>query len=108
MKKYTGLKHWISILRRQPKHMQHLYGFIFAGSITALIAGFILYTDYGFWHERYQRVDETATIATTTSSESPSEMITRFWNEARAQFSGIGITTASLLEGKETYTSENK
>ena len=43
-----------------------MYGFIFAGSITALIAGFILYTDYGFWHERYQRSDDLTLSATTT------------------------------------------
>ena len=103
MKKYTGINHYINILRRQPKHMQHMYGFIFAGSITMLIAGFILYTDYGFWHERYDR-SEDIVVDTTTVVESPTEMLTSFWKEARIQLVNIGVTSASILEGKDTYT----
>ncbi len=104
MKKYSGLKHYISVLRRQPRHMQHMYGFLFAGSITALIAGFILYTDYGFWHERYTRQDETLVIRDEGEPEPPSKMLSRFIEQARTQFGTIGKTGSSILEGKETYT----
>ena len=104
MKKYLGLKHYIAFLRRQPRHMQHVYGFIFAGSVTAIIAGFILYTDYGFWHERYVRQEEIATSTNVVAPEPPSEMLSRFWDDARAQFKNIGTGGASLLQGKESYT----
>ena len=64
MKKYGSIKHYIAFLRRQPAHMQHIYAVIFAGSITALLAAIILYVDYGFWHERYVRNEEAATLET--------------------------------------------
>lgn len=105
MKRYLGIKHYIAFLRRQPKHMQHLYAIAFAGSITAIIAGIILYTDYGFWHERYQREDLIVSVSITTVAKSPGEVFLQFWNEAKIQFGSIGSAGSDLLKGKETYTS---
>ncbi|MFA5132077.1 MAG: hypothetical protein WC444_01975 [Candidatus Paceibacterota bacterium] len=106
LKRYTSLAYYIDFLRRQPKHMQHVYAFIFSGSITVLIAGIILYTDYGFWHDRYVR-DDSALVVQSTSTpsnmESPGEALSSFWNEAYDQFHSIGKSSGSLLEGKETY-----
>lgn len=95
-------------MRKQPKHIQHMHAIVFAGSVTALLAGIILYTNYGFWHERYQRADDLAvgtTVANSpVASESLGEMLSRFWGEASVQFGNVGDKGASLLEGKETYT----
>lgn len=107
MKRYFSLKHYVSVLRRQSKHMQHVYAFIFAGSITALIAAVILYTDYGFWHDRYVRDDSALVVKEEkTQMESPGQALSSFWGEAYEKFRAIG--SGSLLEGKETYVRDNE
>jgi hypothetical protein len=103
LKNFT-LRHYISHMRRQSKHVQHLHAFAFAGIVTTLIAGFILYTDYGFWHERYIADDTLIVETKTLESESPSESTARFFMEARTRFGSIGSAGATLLEGKETFT----
>ena len=47
LKRYTSLTHYIEFLKKQSRHAQHVYGVIFAGTITALVASVILYEDYG-------------------------------------------------------------
>lgn len=87
--------------------MQHIYAFIFAGTITAIIAGFILYTDYGFWHERYRRDEVLSDVATNTiESVSPNEMISNFFKEAKTQLNNISNAGTSILQGKETYSKD--
>lgn len=109
LKRYTSLTHYIAFLRRQPEHMQHIYALVFAGSITALIAFVILYVDYGFWHERYKRDDMvvvgTSTLIETSSQspESPSEMLSRFFGEAKTRLKNIDTSGIEMLQGKETY-----
>jgi hypothetical protein len=113
LKKYTSLKNYIEFLRRQPEHMQHIYAVVFAGSITALIAFVILYVDYGFWHERYVRDDLMVVQASSTvavpapTPESPGEMFSRFFGEARDRLKEIKIPNKDMLQGKETYTGES-
>lgn len=116
LKKYTSIKNYIDFLKKQPSHMQHMYAIVFAASITALIAFVILYADYGFWHERYT-ADNTSTtkvssneLSTTTEikPESPSEMIIRFFNEAKIQLQNINASGSDLLRGKETYSSDDE
>ncbi len=85
--------------------MQHVYSAVIAGSITAMIAGVILYTDYGFWHERYIS-DDLVVVSTSTEAvepESPTEMLSRFFDEARVQLKSINESKQDLLKGKETY-----
>lgn len=109
LKRYTSLTHYIEFLRRQPSHMQHVYAAIFAGSITGLIAFFILYIDYGFWHEHY-RSNDLVVVSTSTNvrensvtPESPLEMLSRFFGEAKDKLQNVDTTGIDLLKGKETY-----
>lgn len=93
--------------------MQHIYALVFAGSITAVIAFVILYVDYGFWHERYIR-DDIASVSTSTeiaaplvSPESPSKMLSRFFDEARDRLKNLDSYGGNMLKGKEIYTSDS-
>lgn len=90
--------------------MQHVYAITFAGIITASIASLILYVDYGFWHERYSRGDEVVVSdvkdVEKQATESPSEMVSSFFGEAKEQFSKINTTGKDVLDGKEVYTKE--
>lgn len=104
--KNVSLKHYIRYVKRQNKHVQHIHGFVFAGIITSLIAFVILYTDYGFWHETYVAEDLQIGTDQAAVSESPSQSFSRFWSEAKVEFSNVGSSSVNLLEGKETYTKE--
>lgn len=94
-------EHYISYVRRQSKHIQHIHALFFAGAVTSVIAGFILYTDYGFWHERYERRPEVPAETVSTS-----QSFGDFWQEAKAKFGQIGSSGADLLEGREVYKKE--
>lgn len=85
--------------------MQHIYALTIAGGITLLIAFAILYIDYGFWHERYIQEDiiEAKKVAESQEPESPSEMLSRFFGEAKTQLGTINTSRQELLEGKEIY-----
>ena len=83
--------------------MQHIYAVIFAGAITALLASVILYVDYGFWHERYVRSEETQITKDKQSSQSPFEMMSIFLSTAKKELDTLGTSGADLLEGKEVY-----
>lgn len=107
MKKYGSIKHYIAFLRRQPAHMQHIYAVIFAGSITALLAAFILYVDYGFWHEKYVRSEESSIGEAPQPSQSPFQMMSIFFKTARNQLDTLGTSGADLLVGKEVYIRSN-
>jgi hypothetical protein len=104
--KHFTLRHYLRYVKRQNKHIQHIHGFVFAGIITSLIAFVILYTDYGFWHETYIAEDSQIAANQAYISESPSQSLGRFWNDAKEQFNRVGSSSANLLEGKETYTKE--
>lgn len=102
------MKSYLKYIRRQSKHIQHIHAFIFAGSITFVIAAVILYYDYGFWHEHYNR-DTDVVAATSTSSdlglnESPLDALSRFFKEAKNQFNSITSTSGGILEGRESYS----
>lgn len=83
--------------------MQHVYAFVFAGSITAIIAGFILYSDYGFWHERYERQEEVIVHEGEDVPPAPTEVVSRFFGEVQNRLKNITTATTSLLEGKEVF-----
>lgn len=107
-KKLVSLKHWLAFLRRQSKHMQHVYALTFAGLITGCIASVILYVDYGFWRDRYSR-DDVVEIMTeeVKKSESPTDMFSGFLQEAKAQFDKINLSSRDTLDGKEEYTRDS-
>ena len=99
------MRNYIRYIRKQPKHVQHVHAFVFAGAITAIIAGSILYMEYGFWRDRYIRGGEQETIV---QDEPPSQILSRFWSEAKKQVSNVGSSNTSFFEGKESYVSEPK
>jgi hypothetical protein len=112
LKRYTSLTHYIEFLKKQPRHAQHVYGAIFAGTITGLIACFILYADYGFWHERYIRADDVAVAHGEESvpkvkPESPSEVFSRFFGEVGERFGAIKMPSMDMIKGSEVYTNTN-
>jgi hypothetical protein len=98
------LKHYIRFMRRQNKHIQHVHAIAFAGIITALISGVLLYTEYGFWHETYVAEDALVVVDPNAPVVSPSESFKRFFEQARDNFRNMGTSTSGLLEGKETFS----
>ncbi len=110
--KYFSVYHYIEVLKKKPVHVRHIYALVIAGTITALIAAFILYVDYGFWHDRYIRTEE---VEVTTGEEdqmitvrSPREMIDGFFDEARKKVKTIQFSNpARVLEGKEKYSKDS-
>ncbi len=108
-KKYLSIRHWLAFLRRQPVHMQHVYAVAFSGIITALLGAFILYYDYGFWHDRYSAKDVTVVEKKDTKEVetiSPGEMMNGFLKEVGMRMQELKNTKTTVLEGKEVYTKE--
>jgi hypothetical protein len=92
--------------------MQHVYAAFFAGAITVVLAAIILYVDYGFWHEQYQR-EETLSVTSDSIQEdesedalSPGDMIGSFFKDAASKLESIEIYKPEILDGKDTYTKE--
>lgn len=111
--KYFRFNHYISVLKRQPVHMQHVYAAVFAGSITTILGLAILYFDYGLWHERYSRAEVSGDmyIASSTEAEmvlvsSPGDMIASFWKEATEKLHAVNEHKGNILEGKDSYIRE--
>lgn len=100
------LSHYLRHVRKQSKHVQHIHAFVFAGAITGLIAFFILYTDYGFFHETYVASEPVQQEGVSFDPESPSESIGRFWQEAKERFGEATSGGDGLFTGKETYIKE--
>lgn len=98
------LEHYIRYMRRQSKHVQNVHAVVFAGTITGLIAAVIMYTDYGFWHERY--VSDDLVVAQKNQIESPGEALSSFFSEAQSRFSSIQFS--GMFSGKETYVNTAK
>lgn len=87
--------------------MQHLYAVIFSAVVTLLLGALILYVDYGFWRERYYRTDEVSTTQKEIVSESPFEMMSDFFKEARVRFNDVEASGQDFLEGKEVFIRED-
>ena len=110
MKRFFGLRHYIAFLRRQPRHMQHVYAAIFAGTITVLLGVIILYYDYGFWRTRYDRNEKILEKDTTdpmVTVLSPSKMIGGFFKEAGTRFKTIKKDSSNFIQGKEEYKQDH-
>jgi hypothetical protein len=108
-KKYLDVKHWLAFLRRQPKHMQHVYAVIFSAVITSLIASAILYYDYGFWHEKYSRTDSLVVQVKPEEiikTQSPGELIGSFLKEAKEKVNALQTGSSNILQNKEVYTKD--
>ena len=89
-----------------------MYAATFAACVTAIIAIGILYFDYGFWRERYNRNDIAEVVTTKNSNdqlitvESPGEIISNFFKEASVKVKAINIDKSTLLQGKEEFKRE--
>jgi hypothetical protein len=107
--KYLSPHHYLAVLRRAPVHMQHAYAALFAGVITTILTSVVLYFDYGFWHDKYNR-DEVVETQTTgdplVTVKSPGEMIGSFFKEAGDKIKTINVSSSTLPTGKENYTRE--
>lgn len=108
-------KNYVRYLRRQSLYVQEIHALVFAASITLVVAGCILYYDYGFWHDVYVRTEGMDVVTVDTvkqeallSDESPGEMISGFFSEAKTRFGSLGKEGVSLLQGKEVYTNTGK
>lgn len=108
-KKYLSVRHWVAFLRRQPRHMQHVYAAIFSGVVTALLAAIILYYDYGFWRDKYSASDSVIVTASEpeVTSISPGEMMDGFLKEVGMRMQALKSTKDTLLEGKEIYVNDS-
>jgi glycerol uptake facilitator-like aquaporin len=65
--------------------MQHVYGIIFSAAITAFLGAAILYFDYGFWRDTYNRseiIETKETQKANVTTQSPGDMIGGFLHEA--------------------------
>lgn len=87
--------------------MQHFYAVIFSAIITLCLAALILYVDYGFWRERYHRGDEVVATPKEIVSQSPFEMMSDFFGEARVRFNNVEASGEEFLDGKEVFIRED-
>jgi hypothetical protein len=95
-------------MKRQPKPVQQLHGLVFAFSVSSILLSYVLYTDYGFWHDTYVRVEEDIlhTTKEPVQPESPIGLLGRFARDAKKELEGMQVDT-KFLEGKEVYTKSN-
>ena len=99
------LKNYIRYLRHQHKNIQHIHAFVFASVVTGILSSIILYSSYGFWHERYS-ASEQEEDAVVRQMPSPGESFSSFWREAATRIEGIGKASSGLLEGTAEYKKE--
>lgn len=98
---FTG---YLKFLRRQHVNIQHAHAFFFAFIITMFIAVAILYFEYGFFRTKYDKnMVIYEEVKKEESLESPSEMMGRFFGEAKDKMSNIKSGGANLLEGTEKF-----
>jgi cell division protein FtsB len=110
-KKFLSFKHWLAVLRRQPKHMQHVYALVFSGAVTLLLGAFILYFDYGFWRDKYSAQDVVLVEKQqekVVETVSPGQMMDGFLKEVGVRMQALKTTKDTLLEGKEMYTKDSQ
>ena len=81
---------YVRYLRRQSVHVQHMHGLVFAGVITGVLVSFVLYTQYGFFHEETPLVAATSTIP-----QSPTGVLESFIMEGSARLRAVFTSTSS-------------
>lgn len=106
MKRFLSAKHYLSVLRRQSEHVQHMSALLFAGVMTLLIAVAILYFDYGMWRDTYTRGEQTEEVPSynddAVTVQSPGHMIGSFLKEASTKLRDIDLS--NTVQGKESYS----
>lgn len=107
MKHYFSVRHYISVLKRKPAHIQHVVALTVAGFFTAIFALLILYFDYGFFNDSYSRKEDIGDTAIRKSTtESPTSMFGTFFREAQDRFRSIPKVTNGFFESSEVYKKE--
>lgn len=90
---------YVRYLRKQSVHVQHMHGLVFAGVITGVLVSFVLYTQYGFFHEQYTREETSLVTATSTIPhtipQSPSGVLESFILEGSARLRAVFTSTSS-------------
>lgn len=82
-----------------------MHALVFAGSITTLLLIVVLYSQYGFWHEKYVRQDSVL-VDDPLEVESPASFFSKFFEEASVRFSNVKDNAGTFLEGKDSYSNE--
>lgn len=104
-KKQSIFSRYLRYMREAPKHIQQLHALFFSASVTIFFAACILYFDYGFWHERYQKSEEiTVEQKIEATSLSPTDLFSGFFREAGEKLDTVKKGGSALLEGKESYS----
>jgi hypothetical protein len=101
-----SFKGYIRYLRRQHVHIQRIHAGFFAGAICAVLASFILYSQYGFWHASYSREEELVKQDLqdkTIRMESPFQSLSRLVEEGKLRFSGVTETLKPFMESEVTF-----
>lgn len=87
-----------------------MHAAVFAGAITCALGAAILYSQYGFWHQKYSSEDDllvqTSSINSTETMTSPTTALSDFFKEASMRFTAVTDTMSSFLEGKDTYSQD--
>jgi hypothetical protein len=86
---------YVRYLRKQSVHVQHMHGLVFAGVITGVLVSFVLYTQYGFFHEQYTREETPLVAATSTIPQSPTGVLESFIMEGSARLRAVFTSTSS-------------
>lgn len=99
-----SLKGYIRYLRRQHVHVQRIHAAVFAGIICALVASAILYSQYGFWHEEFDRsalvTDENRYIGKV----SPLERLSQLIGEGKTRLHSISTSEDTFERKPESGT----
>jgi len=82
-----------------------MYAGSVAGIITALFVAYILYTDYGFWHERYVSGEEIKENE-VYKMQSPKETFFDFISQTKSRLDGIKENSNQFFGNKDSYSSE--
>lgn len=91
-------------VRKQSPRVQQLHAFVFASVITGITAFLILYYDYGFFHDKYTRKEESSLEEIHTDPlPSPTSALGNFFGEVKYRFGALGSGSADLLHGKDVY-----
>ncbi len=101
MKNFFSFKSHLAYMRKQPEKVQHVYAGSLAGIITTLFVAYILYTDYGFWHEKYKVGEEIKENKVEVLG--PKDTVVKFFNDAKNEIQNIKSINRSVISGKEVY-----
>lgn len=105
MKKFFSFRSHLAYLRKQPVHFQHVYAGSVAGIVTAIFIAYILYTDYGFWHDRYTS-GEVLEENKVEKMETPRETLFNLFKETRDRLKNIKENNNQFFGNKDTYSAE--